>query len=98
MHAHHEHLLVVGAIEDPDLAAPWETLRIAPEEIVIELLRRRHLEAVHGHALRIHPAHHVADRPVLSGGVQRLQHHQHSPPVLSGQPCLVLRQQSHSLG
>ena len=40
MHAHHEHLLVVGAIEDADLAAPGETLRVAPEEIVIELLGR----------------------------------------------------------
>ena len=71
---------------------------VAPEEIVIELLGRRHLEAVHGDALRVDAAHHVADRPVLAGGVQRLQHHQHPPGVLSGQPRLVLRQQPHSLG
>ena len=98
MHAHHEHLLVVRAVEDGDLAALRETLRVAPEVIVIELLGRGHLEAVNGDALRVHPAHHVADRPVLAGGIQCLQHHQHPPRVLSRQPSLVLGQQSHSLG
>src|ERR1700722_8483701 len=62
MYTHHEYLLVVRAVEDANLAAPWETLRVAPEEIVIELLSRGHLEAVHSDALRVHPAHHVADR------------------------------------
>ena len=98
MHAHHEHLLVVGAVEDADLAARGETPRVAPEEVVIELLGRGHLEAVHGHALWVHPTHHVADRPVLASGIQRLQHHQHPPRVLSRKPSLVLRQQSHPLG
>ena len=98
MYAHHEHLLVVGAVEDADLATLREALRVAPQEIVIELLGRWHLEAVHRDALRVHPAHHVADRAVLSGGVQRLQHHQHPPRVLSSQPGLVLREQAHPLG
>ena len=82
----------------PISAALRETLRVAPEVIVIEFLGRGHLEAVNCHALRVDPAHHVADRPVLPGGVQRLQHHQHPPGILSGQTSLVLGEQSHSLG
>src|ERR1700684_2290192 len=98
MYANHEHLLVVRAVEDANLTAPRETLCVTPEEIVIELLCRRYLEAVHGNALRVHPTHHVADRPILSSGVERLQHHQHPPRVWSRQPCLILREQSNSLG
>ena len=40
---------------------------------MVELLRRRDLEAVHVDALRVHAAHHVADRPVLARGVERLE-------------------------
>ena len=98
MHAHHEHLLVMGAVEDADLAASGQAPRVAPEEVVVELLRRGHLEAVHRDTLRVHAAHHVADRPVLAGRIQRLQHHQHPPRILSRQPSLVLGQQPHPLG
>ena len=43
-------------------------------------------------ALRVHAAHHVADRPVFATGVQRLQHDQHPVGVLCGQSGLVLGQ------
>ena len=58
--------------------------------VVIELLRRGDLE--HRDALRVHAAEHVLDRPVLSGGVQRLENDQDAVGVLVGQPHLVLGQ------
>jgi hypothetical protein len=97
VHPHHKHLLVMGTIEDTDLPPRGETLRIAPKEIVVKLLRRRHLEAMHPDTLRIHPTHHVTDRPVLASRIQRLQDHQHPPRILSRKPSLILRQQPHPL-
>ena len=69
MHAHHQHLLVVRAIEDADAAARRQAHGGAPQEIVIELLGARRLERMHLAALRIEPAHHVLDDAVLAGGV-----------------------------
>ena len=97
MHSHDEHLLVMRAVEDPDLAAGGQPLRVAPQEVVVELLGRGNLEAVHVDALRIDAAHHVADRPVLARRVQRLKHDQHTPRVLRSQPRLILSQQPHPI-
>ena len=98
VHAHHENLLVVGAVEDSDLTARREPARVAPQVVVVELLDRRHLEAVDGHALRVHPAHHVADRSVLARSVERLEHHENTPHVLRGEARLVLGEHLHPLG
>ena len=46
MHPNHEHLLVVRPVEDADLAARGEPLRVSPQEVVVELLGRGDLEAV----------------------------------------------------
>ena len=97
VHAHGEHLLVVGAVEDADLAARRQALGVAPHEVVIQLLGGRDLEAVDPDALRVDAAHHVPDRPVLAGAVQRLQHDEDPPAVLSGQTRLVDAQQLDSL-
>ena len=40
MHAHHQHLLVVRAVEDADAAALRQAPRRAPQEVVVQLLRR----------------------------------------------------------
>src|SRR6185437_1123360 len=47
MDPHHQHLLVVRAVEDPDLAASGQATRVTPQEVVVELLRRGSLEAGH---------------------------------------------------
>jgi hypothetical protein len=60
---------------------------------MVEFLRGRHLEVAHVHALRVHAAHQMADRPVLPARVQRLQAHQHAVGVLCGKPPLVVGQQ-----
>ena len=47
--------------------------------------------------LGVYAAHHVADRPVLAGRVDRLEDDEDSPGVLGGQPGLVGAEQFHSL-
>lgn len=74
---HHQHHLVVGPVEDPDLAAGWEVAPVAPEEVVVGFLYARHPEAGHPAAPGVDAGHHVPDRPVLSGGVRPLQDDQH---------------------
>src|SRR6202041_1523301 len=67
VYADHEHLFVVGAIEDSDSAALGDALVGAPHEVVIELLDRRLLERINLASLRIDPGHHVTDDAVLDG-------------------------------
>src|SRR5262245_32986957 len=93
MHADDEHLLVVRPVEDPDLSARRQPLLIAAEEVLVELALGGDLEALHAHTLRVDAAHHVADRPVLSCGIERLDHDEHAVCVLSREARLVLRQQ-----
>ena len=88
--AHDEDVLVVRPVEDRDLAARRQLLRVAPEVVVVELLRRRRPEAVDDDALRVHAAHHVPDRAVLAARVERLEHHEHAVGVLCGEPRLVV--------
>jgi hypothetical protein len=93
VHADDEHLLVVRAVEDADLAARRQALLIAAQVVLIELARGRDLEALDPDALRIDAAHHVADGAVLPRGIERLEHHDDAVRGLGGQPLLVLRQQ-----
>ncbi len=93
MHPDDEHLLVVRPVEDADLSARREPLLIPPEEVLIELRVRRDLEALDPHPLWVDAAHHVADRPVLSGRIECLKNDQHAMGVLRGQSRLVLRKQ-----
>ena len=97
VHAHHEDLLVVGAVEDADLAAARQVGGEAPQVVVVELQGRGRLVGVHGDALRVHAAHDVADGAVLAGGVERLQHDDDAVGVLRRQPLLVLAQQLDAL-
>src|SRR5215218_7581138 len=67
--ADHEHVLVVGAVEDADLAVARRVRMDAPQEVVRELERRGLLERDDAHALRVHAAEDVLDRAVLAAGV-----------------------------
>ena len=53
MHAHDEHLLVVGAIEDADSSTLRQATSGSPKKIVFELFGARLLETKHLAALRI---------------------------------------------
>src|SRR4029077_13222351 len=88
-----EHLLVVRPVEDADLSTRREPSLIAAEEVLIELARRRDLEAFDAHTLRVEATHHVADRPVLARRIECLKNDQDAVGVLSCEPLLVFRQQ-----
>src|SRR5262249_57599367 len=83
MHPNDEHLFIVRPVEDADLPARRQPLLVAAEEVLVELARRRHLEALDAHTLRVDAAQHMADRPVLAGRVQRPQH-AHTPLPVPG--------------
>ena len=53
VHPHDQHVLVMAAVEDHDLALRAAPAVDAPEEVVFELLAVGRLEARHPHALRI---------------------------------------------
>ena len=97
MHAHHERLLVVAAIENADPPALRQLLHAAPEIVVIEILARRPLERRHLAALRIHARHHVLDRPVLSRRIHRLEDEQHRPAILRVKHVLQFRERLHAV-
>jgi hypothetical protein len=73
MHAHHQNLLVVGPIEDSDVAPLGQVLHVTPQEVVVELLVRWLLEADYAATLRVHPRHDEFDGAVLAGRVHGLQ-------------------------
>src|SRR5260370_21626172 len=87
----------MGPVEDADPAPAGQRSMVAPEEIVVELLRRRLLEAADGHALRVDTAHHVLDRAVLARGVESLEHDQQAECFLGGQPVLIVGQKPYAL-
>src|SRR5262249_43502024 len=93
MHPHDEYLLIMRAVEDPDLTPRRSLPGVAPEVVVTELSGRRHLEAVHRDTLRVDAAHHIPDRPVLAARVQRLEDHQYPVLLLRGKPLLVFGEQ-----
>ena len=73
-----------------------QPLRVAPEVVVVELLRRGDLEAVHGDALRVDAAHHVPDRPVLPRRVERLEDDENAVGALRVEARLILGQHARS--
>ena len=76
--AHDEHVLVVAAVEEADVAALGQMRHGAPEVVVGELLLGGLLEAVDVHALGVHAAHDVLDGGVLARGVHGLEQHDHA--------------------
>ena len=69
MHAHDQHLFVIGAVEDADPPALRQVADAAPQEVVLQFGRAGMLEAEDLAALRIDPGHHVLDDAVLPGGI-----------------------------
>jgi hypothetical protein len=72
VHANDEHLLVVGAVEHADAAAPRERADAAPEIVVVELHVGGPAEGCDTGALRVQAAHDVLDDTVLPRCVETL--------------------------
>jgi hypothetical protein len=85
-------LLVVRPVEDADAAAGRQRPGGAPEVVVVELLGRRFPERPDVDALRVHAGHHVLDRGVLAGGVDRLEDDEHGVPARRPQQRLRVPQ------
>ena len=83
--AHDEHVLVVRAVEDADLAALRQHLVDAPEEVVRELGRVRRPEARDAHAHRVEHPKAVLDGAVLACGVHALQNDEDRARVAGGE-------------
>ena len=92
-----EDVLVVGPVEDRDLALARRPLVDAPQVVVGELDRRRHLERRHGAAHRVERAHHVLDRAVLAGRVDPLEDDQDRVLLLGPEPVLEVGQAVEAL-
>ena len=90
MDLHHEHVLVVRPVEDADPAALRQAPHVPPEEVVVQLLGRRLLEAEDLAALRIDAGHDVLDRAVLAGRVHRLEDDQDGVSVVGVEQVLGL--------
>jgi hypothetical protein len=88
LYPHDEHVLVVGAVEDADAPLGRRALVVAPQEVVVGLLRRGGLERGNPAALGVDSLEDVLDRAVLPAGVHRLQDDQTSLPVLGVQTLL----------
>ncbi len=73
VHPDDQHLLVIGAVEDRDLAALGKVARRAPEEVVAQFLGRRVGKAEDVAALRIDARHDVLDAAVLAGRIHGLE-------------------------
>jgi hypothetical protein len=94
MHTHHQRLFVVRPVEDADAPALGQRLEVAPHIVVVQLFRRRRLEAVDLDTLRVDAAHHVLDHAVLPRRVHRLQDDQ-QPALALGVQLILVR--SHKL-
>ena len=92
VNAHDEDVLVVGAVEDADLAALRDPLVNPPEEVVPGLLDRRFLEGGHAASLGVQSGHDVGDRSVLARRVHRLEDDQNGSPAFGVETELQLSQ------
>src|SRR6266536_1643844 len=70
---------------------------VPPQVVVSQFLGRRRLETVSVDTLRVHTAHHVADRAVLASRVDSLEHDKDRVGLQRGQALLVFREQSRAL-
>ncbi len=83
-------ILVVRAVEDPDLALARDRLVHPPQVVVGQLVAARDLEAGDRAPLRVEGLHHLVDRPVLAGGIDALEDHEHRVLRLGPEPVLQL--------
>ena len=76
VHPDDQDVLVVGAVEDADVARLRQGVADPPQEVVLALLGGRRLEAGDLHALRVDQADRVAQHAALARGVHALEHQQ----------------------
>ncbi len=81
MHAGHQHLFVVRAVEDADAAPLGHGFIRSPQKIVLQFVGAGLLEAEYLAPLRVHARHHVLNSAVFARRVHRLKNQQHRVAV-----------------
>ncbi len=89
MHAHDEHLLIIGAIEDANASTSRQTAGRAPEKVMFQVIGIWLFETENLATLRVDARQHVFDGAVLAAGVHRLKNQQHGVLVPGIQQVLL---------
>ena len=97
MHAHHQHLFIVRAVEDADAPALRQPNIRAPQEVVLELGGAGLLEAFHVASLRIDARHDVPNRAILAGRVHALKDDQQRVAIGAVEQLLLIAQRGDVL-
>src|SRR6266705_4297470 len=74
MHAHDQHILIVGAIENTDDPSTWSDSMHPPEEVMVQFPRCGDLKRTHLASLRIDSGEDLENRISLATGIHPLQH------------------------
>src|SRR5690606_35672912 len=82
MHAGHQYIFVVGAIENAKLTLFWQGDRMTPQVIVLQLFGSRCLKTMDNNASGIEFLEYLPDKRILPGGVHTLNTDQYSISVV----------------
>src|SRR5713226_8549361 len=73
MHTHHQHILIMGTIENADHASAWNDPMDPPEEIMRLFPGRRSLKRTHLASQRIDLCHDLANRAIFAARIHPLE-------------------------
>src|SRR5512138_955704 len=82
MNPHHQDFLIIGAVEDAESTAFRQVFITAPEEIVIQFLRRRGFKRSDLASLWIYSGEDMLDSAILACSIHSLEDQQHAPFVV----------------
>src|SRR5438270_7084607 len=74
MHAHNQHVLVVGAIENANDTSAWSDPVHTPQEVMVQFPGCRDFKRTHLASLRIDSREDLVNRISLATGIHPLQH------------------------
>src|ERR1700730_3632557 len=74
MHAHNQHVLIVGAIENANDTSAWSDPMHTPEEVMVQFPRGRNFKRTHLASLRLNSGENLVNRISLATGIHSLQH------------------------
>src|SRR5690242_9781986 len=76
MHPHHQHILIMGAIENAKDTSARRDAMHPPEEVMIQFSRCRDFKRAHLAALWIDSGEHLVNRISLAAGIHSLQYNE----------------------
>src|SRR5215469_12386987 len=76
MHAHHQDILIMGAIENANDTSAWSDSMHTPEEVMVQFPRCRDFKRTHLASLRIDSGEDLLNRICLATGIHSLQYNE----------------------